>query len=72
MASSEEMTSLMTPAADVSLSSTVSIVDQWSSSSTVGDTTTNWDNATTSDLLTFSPDYGGGGGESDGGYSFCR
>jgi hypothetical protein len=66
---SEELTSLLTMSDDVS---TVSIVDQFSSSSTVGAVTTHWDNETTSDLITFSPDYGGGGGDADGEYSFCR
>jgi hypothetical protein len=68
---SEELTSLLTMSDDVS---TVSIDELFSSSnSTVGSATTHWDSETTSDLLTFSPDYeGGGGGDADRDYSFCR
>ena len=53
-------------------SSTVGLVEKLSS--TVGSAgtdfvTSNWNNETTSDLLTFSPDWGGGGGEDE---TFCR
>jgi hypothetical protein len=73
VASSQNMssTSLMASSEEMAiLSSTVGIVEQFSGG-TAGSAATDWDNETTSDLLTFSPEYGGGE-EIDNSSPFCR